>query len=72
MVDMRSDPLGFLGVRCGRSVGLLLRQGAGMDDHKSEVGLGDVAIRILDVHLAQDTLAAPASGGIVGGMPRFF
>jgi hypothetical protein len=65
MRDLRGDARRCLGVRRGCGFDLLLRQGAGMDHYKAEGLLRGVAVRILDLHTAQATLAPPALGGIL-------
>ena len=73
MFNMRSNPLGFLGVRCGCSAGLsCCRQGTGMDDQRAQLGSRDVAIRTTRRPPGAGHFGHASSGGHRGrGWPGF-
>jgi hypothetical protein len=69
-LDMRRHLVRFLGGCCGSRLGFPLGQGTRRHDHTPECLLADVTIRGLHVNPAEDTLAPPTAGDLLGPTAR--
>jgi hypothetical protein len=64
------DCLGFFALRARIRLGVLLRELTRMHDDKTERCSRDPSVTVLDLDLAHDTLAMPATGRLIRGAPR--
>jgi hypothetical protein len=71
LLDVRHDGFGFLGLRGGIGLGLLLRQLARMHHNKAERFERDPSVAVLYLYLPDHTLAMPPAWCLVLGPPRF-
>ena len=71
LLDVRHDGFGFLGLRGGIGLGLLLRQLARMHHYEAERCARDPSVAVLDLHLPDHTVAMPPAGCLGLGPPRF-
>jgi len=71
MLDVRNDCGGFLRLRSGIRLGLLLRELTRMHHHKAQGRLRDPSLLVLHLHLAEHTLPMPTAWCFVLRPARF-